>query len=920
MSAGFIRRGVRRLFGLGIHDPRLARSDAEAELRAFVAAREEQLIAAGRSPEEARTEALRRLGGTFDQVLAHVVPSAQRREQSMRIRDLLDDLRDDLRFVLRSFRREKQVAAFIVLTLALGIGANAAMFGVVDRLLIRGPEHIVEPARVMRVYRRIVQPIRGEIVTGSFGWVSYDLLRAHTETFANVAGYSTTNFAYGDGGDAAMIPVANVNWDYFPLLGVQPLHGRFFNAAEDSPDAPQAVIVLGYNFWRRAFGADPSAVGRTMVLGGKRYAIVGVAPRAFTGPSLQPIDAWIPLALRSVSVTPNFRTAWNAQWLRMIVRLRPGVSPEQAATVASAAYDGAFADDEPGGKEAKIFFGALNFGPQGKEPPEVTISRWLVGVSFVVLLIACANVANLLLARAVRRRREVAVRIALGAGRGRLVRLLLAESTTLALAGGAAGLVVAWAAASLVRNVLIPGIEWPSSPVDLRVLGVTLVIATGVGIVTGLVPALRANQPDLTGALKASARDGGGQTSRLRGVLMVAQTTLSVVLLAGAGLFVRSLDKVRAIDLGLQPDRFLVMDVRYAAPAFKPSNDPAVTAAGNAEAERRTQVLRDAMVRARTLPMVENASLAIGIPFQSAFAQFLRIAGLDSIPTLKGGNTTIAAVADGYFATVGERLIEGRTFTAEDRRGSEPVAIVNRTMATTLWPGKSAVGECIYWGVSKDSLTTCSRVVGVVADAHSNSLKEDPTMNYYVPLGQEKGFGGTSLVVRPREGKEAEALAAVRRLIAEIDPSVSIVQGRLLQDVVEPQMRPWKLGATMFTLMGVLALLVAAVGIYSVMSYQVAQRTREIGVRIALGAQSSSIVSLVLRTSIGLAAAGLAIGTAVALATGKFLQPLLFETSPRDPVVLGGVAATLLGAALAASLIPAVRAKRVNPMEALRAE
>ena len=333
----------------------------------------------------------------------------------------------------------------------------------------------------------------------------------------------------------------------------------------------------------------------------------------------------------------------------------------------------------------------------------MTIVRWLIGVTAVVLLIACSNVANLLLARAVRRRREIAVRIALGAGRGRLTRLLLTESLLLAGLGAAAGLAVAWATSLLLRKILITGVEWPSAPVDLRVLGVAAAIAVAVGLLTGLAPALRASRPDLTASLKAGARDGGGQTSRLRAVLTVSQAALSLVLLTGAGLFVRSLMHVRAIDLGFQPDRVLVVQVRY--PTAARIGDR--SAAG--EVERRRSVYLEAMRRARQLSGIEQTSLSVGLPFQSSFGQFLRIPGWDSIPEFKAPGPFLAAVAPDYFETIGARPLEGRTFTANDHAGSEPVVIVSRAMARTFWHRDHVVGECLYWSTSKDSLTTCSR-------------------------------------------------------------------------------------------------------------------------------------------------------------------------------------------------------------------
>lgn len=916
MNFGQVRAGVTRLFRIPLHDRRRARDDARDELLSYIDARVEQLVSLGYTPAAAHAEALRRLGGSFDEVLNASIRSAQRRETDMSIRELFTDVRDDLRLAWRGMRRESLVTTFIVLTLALGIGANAAMFGVVDRLLIRGPEYIVRPHEVTRVFRTEHHDVRGDLTSSAHGWVMYDLLRSDTRLFAGAAGYQIDRIGipFGKGSDATLVPFASVNADLFPLLGVRPALGRFFNATEDSPDAPQRVVVLGYGLWQRAFGGDKDVLGRTARFGDVDYTIVGVAPRGFTGPELGPVDAWMPLALRSQGVTDHWQTSWNAQWMRLVVRLQQGVTAAQANEGATSLMRAAYTGNDKEMAGANISFGALSTDNQGRESVENTISRWLVGVAAIVLLIACANVANLLLARAVKRRREVAVRVALGAGRGRLIRLLLTESMMLAAAGGTAGLAVAYATALLMRRVLLPGVEWPSAPVDARVLAVSLTIALAVGVLTGLVPALRASRPDLTEALKAGNRESGGRSSRLRGILTVAQAALSLVLLVGAGLFVRSLLRVHAIDLGLQPDRVMVVSLRYPSGASIDNPDDA------GEVERRAAVLRELMGRARSVPSVEAASLTVGLSFQSSFGVDLRVPGWDSIPTLEGGGANISAVADDYFKTVGTPIVAGRAFTPADRRGSEPVAIVSQTMANTLWRGKSPIGDCLYWGESKEELNVCSRIVGIAADAHSFELREGASMHYYIPFGQEHGFGGTSLLVRPQRGAEEETIAALRPLILATDPSISFVQMRMLQDQVDPQVRPWKLGATIFVLMGLLAIIVAAVGLYSVMSYFVAQRTQEIGVRIALGAQSARIVALIMRSSVSMALAGVVLGTIVVIGAGRFLEPLLFETSPHDPLVLGAVAALLVAVAVVASAVPAIRAKRVNPIEALRAE
>jgi predicted permease len=907
-----IRPGIRRFFRLGVRREDIVARNVDDEIRAHLAMRTEQLMREGYAPDAAREEAARRFG-PLDQGRLELQAHAHHRERTMQFREWSDAVGQDIRYAARGLRREPLFTAFVVATLALGIGANAAMFGVVDRLLLRGPEHIVDASRVMRVYLHKRVPGQGDFTTDGFGYVMYDMLKHDAHAFDGVAAYVATpdgRVMLGQGTDAQLITWGQASADLFPTLGVKPALGRFFTTREDSTAGAERVAVIGYGLWRRTYGGDPAVLGKTILLRSIPYTIVGVAPNGFTGPQLSHVDAWVPVSLHVSMLTDDWTRTWDAQWLDVIVRLKPGVTVEGAALDATAAYRHAFNGDDKTDAGADIFVAPLNYNADGKESTEASVSRWLVGVAFIVLLIACSNVVNLLLARAVRRRREVAVRLALGAGRRRLIQLLLTESLMLAALGGVAGLAIAWAAGQLMRTVLLTDVEWSSSPVDGRVLAVSAIIALGVGVIVGLVPALRSGRSDLTSALKSGVREGGGQGTRLRATLTVAQAALSVVLLAGAGLFVRSLSNIRALDLGIQPDRMLIVSPRWPAIAT------ADTAAQSAERARRERILVEAMDRIRLMPRVEHATLSIGLPFQSSYSSTIRVTGFDTIPTLAGGPPQISAVGSDYFATVGTRVLRGRTFTSADRPESEPVAVVSDLMGKSLWPGRDPIGECIFIGRTR---STCLRIVGVVADVHRSRLKEAPGTHYYIPKGQEHGFSGTALIVRPR-ADAASVVPDIRKLMLDMDPTIQYVSETTLQDQVDPQIRPWRLGATIFGLMGVLALLVAAVGLYSVMSYLVAQRTHELGVRIALGAQSGDLVSLVFRGSVGMATAGIAIGVALSLAAGRFIEPLLFDASPRDAGVLGGVSLLMLGVAALASVLPALRAKGTDSMEALRTE
>ena len=822
----------------------------------------------------------------------------------------LDALGQDARYVLRAIRHAPGFSVMVVLTLGLGIGANAAMFGIIDRLLLRGPAHVVDADNVVRVYA--TEKTEESESTGSvLGYVTYAHLKASSRDFTDLAVYAKTEATVGRGAEAHRVMLGRVSWNFFPMLGVRPLRGRFFDADEDKVPRGENVVVLDEGYWKRAFAGDPTAVGRTMTIGGVAYTIVGIVPQGFTGVELERRDAWVPISLPYWGPGGSWDTRWDASWLQIIGRLRPGVTAAEASARATMTHQRAY--DGPGDNaigRASLSVAPLRFNSRGKETTETRVSRWLVAVSAIMLLIACANVANLFLARAARRRREVAVRLALGSGRGRLVRLLVAESATLGVLGGVAGLAVAFAGGRFVRSVLLPNVAWTDATVDVRVMVVTALTAVVTGIVVGLAPALQSTRLELSSSLKSGIREGGAQRSRLRTTLTVTQAALSVVLLVGAGLFVRSLWNVYSLRLGIEPNR--VMTVSFDWPAISDESQDA----RDRERIRQSAFFEEALVRVRGMPGVERAAVVVGTPFQSSNTTALRVPGIDSIPRLPGGGPFIRSVSDDYFATAGTRVLRGRAFSTADVSGAARVAVVNETMAHTLWPNADAIGRCLLI----DTMP-CSQVVGVVEDARRFGLREEPAMQYYIPLGQERahGFGGRRLFVRP-VGSGAGLADALRAEMLRLNPGIGFVTVQSLQDSLDPQIRPWRLGATMFGLFGALAVLVAAIGLYSVISYLVTQRTHELGVRIALGAQIGDVVGLVVRHGVGLALAGIAIGSLIAFNAARWIEPLLFDTSPRNPWVFGFVALVLLMVALLASVVPAWRASRTNPIDALRVE
>ena len=826
-------------------------------------------------------------------------------------RSVMDSLLQDVRFAARGLRRDVWFTAFVVLALTLGIGANAAMFGIVNRLLLSGPPHIQDPGRVVRFYLTSQPDGMRAFTTAGFGHVSYDLAQRNARSFDRVATYAVNTVVVGQGAEARAAKGGYASETLFPLLGVQPLVGRFFDETENQPDGAARVAVLGYPAWQRWFGGSRDVLGRELTIGNQPYSIIGVAPRGFTGPQFGPVDVWLPMNLKGPAVQKGWQTSWNAQWLEIVGRLKPDVTFTQASNELTTIHQRAYTGTEPYVAKGRMTVAPISANDAGVEAPEVTVVRWLSGVALIVLAIACANVANLLLARGMRRSREVALRAALGAGRSRLVRLLLVESLLLALAGAAGGLAVAYGLGGLARTVIFSWVDWTTSPVDGRVFVASVVLAVGVGLVVGLLPAWRATHVSLTDALKQGIREGGGQRSRLRHALTIAQAALSVVLLVGAGLFVRSLWNVRTLPLGIDPDRVMVVEVSRAPLGH--IQDPAALAA---ERERRSHAAAEALGRVRQIPGVEHASLAVGTPFGNRFTVQVAVPGLPEVPRLKTGGPSLSAVGDDYFATVGTPILRGRAFGPEDRAGSEAVAIVSDTMARTVWPGDDPIGKCIL--VGKDA-KACARIVGIAGDTRRSQLREPPVMHFYIPFGQEVGFGGTVLLARS-SGTQTALGAAVKRALVEYDPSIRYVSITTIQEAVDPQIKPWRIGATVFSLSGVLALLVAAIGIYSVMSYLVADRTHEIGVRLALGARRSDVANLILRGSLGMAALGVAVGSVVAIAASRFVEPLLFNESPRDPLVYVVVAGVLLLVAVCAGVIPTIRANKIDPLEALRVE
>jgi putative ABC transport system permease protein len=816
----------------------------------------------------------------------------------------MDTLLNDLRYALRALTRSPGFAAVVVLTLALGIGVNAAMFGIVDTLFLRPPAGVREPGRVVRIYKSHRVSLLGRSFTGGLGqFPAFVDLRA-SGVFERTAATTTRDMSLGRGSEAVRVRVGDVSHDYFPLLGVAPAIGRFFGADEDKAGG-ERVAVISDAFWRSRFGRDTTVLGRRLQMGSGSFTVIGVAPAGFTGIDLAPLDLWIPISVAAGDIANGqCLTSWNCWWMEAIARLKPDDRPADAAARATAVYRRGAVPQNADDSTAQVLLGPTQAARGPVADDETKVSAWIGGVALVVLLIACANVANLLLARGVSRRRELALRAGLGAGRAGLMRLLLAESLVLAGLGGGAALILAAWGGTAARRLLIPDLPKDVPVVDLHILAFTAAAVLVAALLAGLAPAFQSSRTDVAEALKSGGR-GATTRGRTRGILLAAQVALTLVLLVGAGLFVRSLRNVQALNLGFDAEKVVLATMNLSGAGFTTDN-------ANATYLRLVD-------RLERLPEVERVA-ATTAPLGWIMATSLKAEGYDSLPRGPGGGYYQSVVTPAYFAALGTRIVHGRDFAQTDRQGSENVAIVNETMARALWPGQDGLGKCLFvGGFQRDPKTApCSRIVGVVEDARNGQVVEDPSAHYYLAFGQQAGAGINGLYIRAR-GTPSGLVAAAQRAI-ESEGALPRASVSTLADFLAPQYRSWKLGAQAFTAFGALALLIAAMGIFAVISYSVSQRTQEIGIRMALGAETGQVARMILGQGLQAALGGIVVGGLGAFALGRAIKALLYGVTPGDPLVFVSVACVLIAVATAAAYLPARRAARVDPMVALRYE
>ncbi|MCC6432308.1 MAG: ABC transporter permease [Gemmatimonadaceae bacterium] len=830
----------------------------------------------------------------------------------------IENLRRDVRYAARGLRRSPGFTVTAVLTLGLGIGANAAMFGVIDRLMFRPFPLLRDQGTVHRVYLQTT--IDGRTNSNStFPYTRYKDLQRESRQFSEFAALSEWRMGVGTvGEDVVVRQVAGVSASLFAFFDAPPVLGRYFTAAEDSLPGGALVAVLSHEVWRTAFSAG-DVIGRALKIGSLTYTIIGVAPRGFAGAfSGKTPELFVPITTIPANLGPwnvqTYYTNYQWDWTDVLIRRKPGVSVAAASADLTHAYirsrsaarlinPRVMADSLV---HPAAIAGAARIAAGPGAGLESKVLLWVLGVAGIVLLIACASVANLMLARVMRRRREITVRLALGVSRQRLAFQVTVESLMVAVLGCATGILVAQWGGSAIRGLLLPEGSRFSLIDDWRTLSVALFCALTCTLLTTLAPVFAATRTDLAAALKSGARDGGFRRSPTQVALLVTQVSLSVILLVGAALFVQSVRNARAVPLGY--DARPVLEVRADFRGIVSGDSATVVAAARL------------IAAARALPGVRSASFVNSGLFATNTAE-LRVQGIDSVASLGRFNLQIAS--PDFFDVMQTRILRGRGLLDSDRRGTPRVAVVSDAMGRALWPGKDPIGQCFRVGLGSGAnvdAAPCTTVVGVSENTTQQRLGDDARFMYYLPVDQIVP-GALSTVLLRMEGAEAGSqVERIRRALTREMPGDGFVVVRPLQEVVDNQIRSWRLGATMFVAFGALALVVAIVGLYGMISYNVAGRMHELGVRAALGAEPARLIRLVVGNSVSLTCIGVAIGLVLALGASRWVEPLLFRHSATDLATYIGVGTSMLVVSVIASLVPAVRASRADPSMALRAE
>ena len=921
-----IRPGIRRLFHLALRRPELARGEVDDEIRLHLELRTGQLVREGLSPDMARLEAERRFGPR-EEARANLHTSAQRREDRMQLRELMDAALRDVRVAIRGLRRSPGLVATVVLSLALGIGANAAIFSLFQQLLLR-PLPVPHPEQLVKLVAK--GPRDGAKSCGEVGdcdeTFTYpmfrDLERARTG-LTGIAAHLPVDVSLSFGGQPSHEKATLVSGAYFKVLGIRPALGRLLEPSDDQSLGAHPVAVLSYRYWQSRLGGDPSALNRTVIVNGNPFTVVGVASPDFDGTTVGVRPAvFVPLAMtaqvgQSIPGMKDFDTSRRRYWLYLFGRVAPGGSALQATALLNAVYqpiltqvDGPLQEGLTPRDKAEFLKGRLELPGAGQGQSDLpgqvrTPLVLLFAVSGVVLLIACANIASLLLARGAARGMEVAVRLSLGASRRRVIAQLLMESVVLAVLGGVAGVLVGHVTLSLASSVLPPGI---ADAVHLGMRWPMVLFALGLSAATallfGLFPALHSTRESLVTTIRANAGQIAGARSTMRShtALVAGQIALSTVLLVAAGLFLQSLRNVSRTELGLSVEHVATFTISPELNGYAP--------------ERRMQLFDRVESELATLPGVSGVTTArIALLNGGGWGSDITVEGVKTDPAIDQG-AMINQVGPQFFRTLGIPLRLGREFTAADREGTPGVAVVNEAFVKKFALGSDVIGRrAALWGGKDLNL----QIVGVVANAKYGSVKGDLQAVIYAAQKQDPGVGSLTYYVRTA-GDPAQLLRQIPITMARIDGDVPIENLKTMPQQIRENVYLDRMIGTLAGAFAVVATLLAAVGLYGVLAYAVAQRTREIGVRMALGAGEWSVRRLVLKQVGGMMVVGGALGVIGALALGRTAKSLLYGLEANDPVAVVSAAAVLTVVALGAAYLPARRASRVDPMRALRAE
>ena len=824
------------------------------------------------------------------------------------MKDFWQDVRHGARVLLKS----PSFAVVAVLSLALGIGANTTIFTVVNAVLLH-PLAVREISQVVEIDTIDAKTHVGFAGATKLGlsFRNFQDYQQQNEVFTGMSGFLPILLTWSGGAEAQQVNAQMVSANYFEVLGLRPAAGRFFLPDEDTKLSGNNVAVISYGFWANKLGSDKEEVGKTLTLNAMPYTVIGVAPRGFKGTftfsSAEQI--WIPTSMYPQVLTGFAKEFFNdRRFLNAFAvgRLKPemGLGHAEASlkTIASK-LEKDFPKDNAGRSIAltPLTEAAVGVNLHDQIALAGTMMMTVVGL---VLLIACANLANLLLARAARREREMGLRAALGASRPRLVRQMLTECILLALLGGTAGLAIAYVGRTVLWSFRPPFIQQSDIDLsfDLRVLLFTLGISIFTGLLFGLAPAFRASVPDLAETLKLGGRGGsvGWGRNRLRSLLVVSEIALSLVALVGAGLFIRSMRDAQKMDPGFESKNLFMLAFDLGALHYQEG--------------RGQQFLRSAIERANSTPGVKAAAVASNFPLGGGLARTVFPEGEDESTGYRGTLTQLDDVSVGYFDALRIPLVHGRLLTESDRKETAPVAIINEAMATKFWPNQEAIGKRFHFFGDRRLL----EVVGIARNSVVNAIGEVPPPLIYLPVTQDYAPALTLQV--QTTGKPEAVIGGVRAQIQSLEPNLAITNVQTIGEIIDQGLWAPEMGAALLALFGGLALVLAAVGVYGVLAYSVTQQTREIGIRVAMGAERSDVVSLVVGQGLKLTGAGLALGILVALALTRQLSSLLFGVSVYDPWAYGSVVLILVFVALLACYIPARRATRVDPLVALRYE